>query len=221
MRDGCLLPLAEIDSFVAVQPDSVVVIDEAYVDFGGASAIPLTTSTEPAGGADTVQVALAAGLRVRLRRRPCGSDRGAGARQEQFQFLSAGPAGDCRCGSAYEDREYFEKTCRAVIASRAKLTAELQTLGFEVLPSAANFLFTRLPRHDAQELALALRQRSIIVRHFKLHASSSFCELPLAPTGSARRWSRHCGNTEEALTRAAGFDSEQPPSDSGRMKKSP
>jgi histidinol-phosphate aminotransferase len=70
--------------------------------------------------------------------------------------------------AAMADREHFETTCQAVIRSREILTSQLQALGFDVLPSAANFIFTRHPAHDAAQLAVALRSRSIIVRHFKL-----------------------------------------------------
>jgi histidinol-phosphate aminotransferase len=66
------------------------------------------------------------------------------------------------------DREHFETTRQAVINSREILTRQLQALGFDILPSAANFIFTRHPKHDAAQLAAALRSRSIIVRHFKL-----------------------------------------------------
>ncbi|MBV5345971.1 MAG: aminotransferase class I/II-fold pyridoxal phosphate-dependent enzyme, partial [Rhodoferax sp.] len=70
--------------------------------------------------------------------------------------------------AALEDNQHFEATRQAVINSREHLSAELRTLGFDVLPSAANFLFARHAQHDAAQLAMALRQRSIIVRHFKL-----------------------------------------------------
>ncbi|MDD5331092.1 MAG: aminotransferase class I/II-fold pyridoxal phosphate-dependent enzyme, partial [Sulfuricella sp.] len=69
--------------------------------------------------------------------------------------------------AAMEDRAYFEETCRKVIASRTRLVADLTALGFDVLPSAANFVFARHGGRDGAELAAKLRERSIIVRHFK------------------------------------------------------
>ena len=62
---------------------------------------------------------------------------------------------------------YFESICAKVVATRTRLVAAMQTLGFEVLPSAANFIFARHPAHDGAALAAALRERSIIVRHFR------------------------------------------------------
>ena len=69
--------------------------------------------------------------------------------------------------AAIDDREHLETTRRAVIKTRAQLVADLAGLGFAVLPSAANFIFARHPQHDAAQLAAKLRERRIIVRHFK------------------------------------------------------
>jgi histidinol-phosphate aminotransferase len=77
------------------------------------------------------------------------------------RFAIAGAA------AAIEDRTYFEDTCRKVITTRTRLVEELVAMGFEVLPSAANFVFARHGQHDGAELAAKLRERSIIVRHFK------------------------------------------------------
>ena len=76
-----------------------------------------------------------------------------------------------------EDREHFEQTRQAVIRSREALMKELAALGFEVLPSAANFVFARHPRRDAGELAAALRSRSIIVRHFRQPRIEQFLRI--------------------------------------------
>ncbi|MEY3747673.1 MAG: hypothetical protein RL194_1132, partial [Pseudomonadota bacterium] len=69
--------------------------------------------------------------------------------------------------AAMEDREYFEATCRQVIDSRERLIASMRKLGFEVLPSGANFIFARFPGRDGAELAASLRERNIVIRHFK------------------------------------------------------
>ena len=79
--------------------------------------------------------------------------------------------------AAIEDEAYFEQCCNAVIATREKLSAELRSLGFEVLPSAANFIFARHPQRDAAEMAKALREKSIIVRHFKLPRIDQFLRI--------------------------------------------
>jgi histidinol-phosphate aminotransferase len=76
-----------------------------------------------------------------------------------------------------EDTEHFERSRQAVIASRQALTAGLTQLGFDVLPSAANFVFARHPQHDAAQLAQALRAKNIIVRHFKLPRIDQFLRI--------------------------------------------
>jgi len=81
--------------------------------------------------------------------------------------------------AAYEDRAYFDATCAKVIASRERLNAQLAKLGFEVLPSAANFVFARHPQRDGGELARALRERSIIVRHFKAPRIDQFLRITI------------------------------------------
>ena len=70
--------------------------------------------------------------------------------------------------ASFEDHDHFDRSCKAVIATREKLVREMKSLGFEVIPSSANFIFARHVSHDAEMLALALRQQSIIVRHFKM-----------------------------------------------------
>ena len=80
---------------------------------------------------------------------------------------------------AFEDRAYFEETCRKVIASREVLVEQLTAKGFEVLPSAANFIFARHPQQDAAELAARLREQGVIVRHFKQARIAQFLRITI------------------------------------------
>jgi len=88
--------------------------------------------------------------------------------------------------AAMEDEAYFADCCRQVVATRDRLTADLGALGFTVLPSAANFIFARHPQRDAAELAKALRERSIIVRHFKLPRIDQFLRITVGTDGECR-----------------------------------
>ena len=81
--------------------------------------------------------------------------------------------------AAFEDRAYFDETCGKVIDSRQRLVGELSTRGFEVLPSAANFIFARHPQHDASELAAKLREQGVIVRHFKQERIAQFLRITI------------------------------------------
>lgn len=175
---GCLVPLAEIERLLRVNTDSVVVIDEAYVDFGGESAIPLTARYPNLLVVQTLSKSRSlAGLRVGFAVGHADLIEALERVKNSFNSYPLDRLAIAGAVAAYEDREYFEKTCKAVIATREKLTAELKALGFEVLPSAANFIFARHPQHDAEKSALALRQRSIIVRHFKLPRIDQFLRI--------------------------------------------
>nr|MBF0683143.1 aminotransferase class I/II-fold pyridoxal phosphate-dependent enzyme [Pseudomonas sp.] len=81
--------------------------------------------------------------------------------------------------AAFEDRDYFRQTCQKVIASREAVIAEMTALGFEVLPSAANFIFVRHPQRDAAALAAGLREDGIIVRHFKQPRIDQFLRITI------------------------------------------
>jgi histidinol-phosphate aminotransferase len=81
--------------------------------------------------------------------------------------------------AAYEDQAYFEATCAKVIASREQVAQALVTMGFDVLPSAANFVFVRHPQHDAATIAAALRAQGVIVRHFKLPRIDQFLRISI------------------------------------------
>ena len=85
-----------------------------------------------------------------------------------------------------EDKAHFEQTRQAVMKSREALVRDLAALGFEVLPSAANFIFARHPRRDAGELAAALRSRSIIVRHFRLPRIEQFLRITVGTDAQCR-----------------------------------
>ena len=175
---GCLVPLAEIERLLQSNRDSVVVIDEAYVDFGGESAIPLTVSYPNLLVVQTLSKSRSlAGLRVGFAVGDADLIEALERVKNSFNSYPLDRLAIAGAVAAFEDRAYFEQTCQAVVATREKLSGELQAFGFEVLPSQANFIFVHHPQRDAQELALALRQRSIIVRHFKLPRIEQFLRI--------------------------------------------
>lgn len=175
---GCLVPLTDIEGLLQANPDSVVVIDEAYVDFGGESAIPLIARYPNLLVVQTLSKSRSlAGLRVGFAAGYVDLIEALERVKNSFNSYPLDRLAIAGAAASYEDREYFEQTCKAVIDSRGKLVVELKALGFEVLPSAANFIFARHPQRDAQETALALRQRSIIVRHFKAPRIDQFLRI--------------------------------------------
>ena len=165
---GQLLPLSEVERLVAAHPQSVVVIDEAYIDFGGETAIALVTRYPNLLVIRTLSKSHSlAGLRVGYAVGHTDLIEALDRVKNSFNSYPLDRLAIVGAAAAIDDREHLEKTRHAVMASRATLIAGLETLGFAVLPSAANFIFARHPQHDAAKLAAQLRERQIIVRHFK------------------------------------------------------
>jgi histidinol-phosphate aminotransferase len=166
---GRALPLGAVEQLLQSQPRHVVLVDEAYVDFGAESAIGLIARYPNLLVVQTLSKSRSlAGLRVGF---------AAGARhliealervKNSFNSYPVDRLAIAGAVAAYEDTAYFEQTRCAVMQSREALTLQLRQLGFEVLPSAANFVFARHPAHDAAALAARLREHNILVRHFRL-----------------------------------------------------
>ncbi|MEW5770459.1 MAG: histidinol-phosphate transaminase [Pseudomonadota bacterium] len=177
---GRLLPLAEIERLLAGRPDVPVVVDEAYIDFGGESAIALVDRHPNLLVVQTLSKSRSlAGLRVGF---AVGHPDLIEALERVKNSFNSYPLDRLAIAggvAAMEDTEHFERTRQAVIASRERLAAELTGLGFEVLPSGANFVFARHPGRDAGELAAALRARSIIVRHFRQPRIEQFLRITI------------------------------------------
>lgn len=177
---GCLLPLEAIERLLQASPDSVVLVDEAYVDFGGETAIALVNRYPNLLVAQTLSKSRSlAGLRVGF---AVGHEDLIEALERVKNSFNSYPLDRLALAGAvasFEDQAYFEQTCDAVIRSREKLVAELKTLGFDVLPSAANFIFARHPQRDGAELAAALREEGVIVRHFKQQRINQFLRISI------------------------------------------
>lgn len=175
---GRPLPLAEIERIVAGNPEAVVVVDEAYVDFGGESAIALINRYPNLLVVQTFSKSRSlAGLRVGYALGHPDLIAGLERVKNSFNSYPLDRMAIAGAVASVEDEPHFRESCRRVIATREQLSADLAGLGFEVLPSAANFVFARHPQHDAGELALALRNRAVLVRHFKAPRIDQFLRI--------------------------------------------
>lgn len=164
---GCLLALSEIERLLNANTQSVVVVDEAYVDFGGESAVPLVNRYPHLLVVHTLSKSRSlAGLRVGYALGHEDLIQALIRVKDSFNSYPLGRVAQAGAMAAIQDQMHFEKTCRQVIQSRKKLVKELHGLGFKVLPSAANFILAGHPEHDAPALSASLRERNIVVRHF-------------------------------------------------------
>ncbi len=165
---GRFVPVAEIDRLLRANTASVVVIDEAYVDFGGESVVPLVQRYPQLLVTHTLSKSRAlAGLRVGYAIGHPDLIEALNRVKDSFNSYPLDRFAQAGAAAALEDDAYFKAMCGKVMVTKKKLVQELQALGFEVLPSAANFLFARVPGRDGGEIAAKLRERSIIVRHFR------------------------------------------------------
>jgi histidinol-phosphate aminotransferase len=165
---GTLVAVAEIERLLKTNTSSVVVIDEAYVAFGGESCVPLVKQYPQLLVTHTLSKSSAlAGLRVGYATGHPDLIEALNRVKDSFNSYPLDRFAQAGATAAMEDEAYFAAMCRKVIDTKARVVTDLQTLGFEVLPSAANFIFARFPGRDGAELAAKLRERSIIVRHFR------------------------------------------------------
>ena len=194
---GIPLPLSEIERLLSADPERVVVIDEAYVDFGGESAISLipkypnllvtgtfSKSRSMAGarlGFGVGQAELISDLtRIRYSTNPYNVNR----------MTAAAGLG------ALLDREYFEDNCKSIIENREWTAGELKRLGFTMTDSRANFIFAKSDAIGGEELYLALKERGVLVRHF---TGARICEYNRITVGSRDEMQILVDNIKEIL----------------------
>jgi len=175
---GIGLPREAIETLVAEHPDQLVVIDEAYVDFGAESAVPLVARHDNLLIVQTLSKSRAlAGLRVgfAVGQRPLIE-----ALERVKDSFNSYPL-DCLAlagaAAAIKDDAWFAETRQRIMANRQALIGALSGLGFEVLPSVANFVFARHRGHSGADLAARLRERDVLVRHFRKRRIEDFLRI--------------------------------------------
>jgi histidinol-phosphate aminotransferase len=185
---GIGLSFAEIDALIGEHPDQVVVIDEAYVDFGGTSAIPLVRKYPNLLVIQTFSKSRSlAGLRIgfAIGQRPliAALERV----KDSFNSYPVDRLALAGAVAAWEDRGWFERHRDLIVATRHRLAAALRGLGFDVLPSSANFLFVRHPHRSGADLIAELRSRAILVRHFPAKRIQDFLRISIGTDAECNR----------------------------------
>ena len=177
---GCCLEPEAIERIVETNPDSVVVVDEAYIDFGGTSVIGLINRHPNLLVCQTLSKARSlAGLRVGFAAGHPDLIEALNRVKNSFNSYPLDRLALAGAQAAYEDEDWFRQCCDSVISERERVTAALEGLGFEVLPSKANFVFARHPGKAGADLARGLREQGIIVRHFDKPRISDFLRITI------------------------------------------
>ena len=164
---GRELPLEKIRQLADIHKNSLIVVDEAYIDFGGESAVALVNDFNNILVIQTFSKSRAlAGLRIGF---AMGHPDLIDALNRVKNSFNSYPLDQIaiKAGcAAIKDESYFQQRCEQVINTRDYLSNMLSTLGFSVLPSAANFVFAKHASLNAEDISLKLREKGIIVRHF-------------------------------------------------------
>ena len=165
---GQAIPLTEIERLLKANTNSVVVIDEAYVDFGTESSVSLINQYDNLLVTHSLSKSRAlAGLRVGYAMGHASLIEGIERVKNSFNSYPLDRLAQAGAQAAIADQVHLKQTSQKVIDSRNKLVPELDALGFKTLPSSANFVFTSHPDLSGEELYQGLRDQKILVRHFK------------------------------------------------------
>ena len=165
---GVAIPLAEVRRLLSGNEDSVVVVDEAYVDFGGETAVALIAEFAQLLVVRTLSKSHSlAGLRVGYALGHPDLIEALVRVKDSFNSYPLDRLAIAGGVAAMDDVAWFQQTRELTLATRRRMVAGLQVRGFEVLPSSANFVFARLPGQDAAAIAAGLRTQRVLVRHFR------------------------------------------------------
>lgn len=164
---GIELPQSELRQILEANRDVVVIVDEAYVDFGGESALPLIREYPNLLVVQTCSKSRAlAGLRVGFAFGDANLIQALNCVKNSFNSYTLDRLALVGATAAVEDQAYFDAQRHKVMATRERTTEELQAMDFRVLPSKANFIFIAHPTVPAQQLFAGLREKGVLVRYF-------------------------------------------------------
>ena len=185
---GRLLALDAIERLLNKHPDAVVVVDEAYIDFGGQTAAILVNQYPNLLVTQSLSKSRSlAGLRVGFALGQAHLIEALERVKNSFNSYPLDRLAIPAAIAAFEDQDYFEATCNKIIDSRNQVTQTMQALGFNVLPSAANFVFATHPDMEAETLANQLRDEAIIVRYFNKPKIDQFLRITIGNDDENRR----------------------------------
>ncbi len=177
---GIALSINEVEKLATRNPDSVIVVDEAYVDFADDSAVRLINKCPNLVVTQTLSKSRSlAGLRVGIALANAELIEGLERIKNSFHPYALDSLAIAGAAAAFEDHEYLKTTCKKVNATRERVTQRMQKMDFTVLPSSANFVFATHKNVSAEKIFFALRERNIIVRYFDKPRINEFLRVSI------------------------------------------
>jgi histidinol-phosphate aminotransferase len=177
---GRQLELDSIKSILDNNPNKVVIIDEAYIDFGGTSAVGLIREYPNLLVVQTLSKSRSlAGIRVGF---ALGHEElidGLNRIKNSFNSYTIDRVAAVAAVEAMKDEEYFKECTSRIIKTREKVSEELSEIGFNVIPSKANFIFAGHPRYPAAELFVKLREKGVLVRYFNKDRINNYLRISI------------------------------------------
>jgi len=175
---GIGIGLENIEEILTKNPNNLVVVDEAYIDFGGKSAVELIGKYENLLIVQTFSKSRSlAGMRIGYAIGNKNLIEGLIRVKDSFNSYPLDRLAQAAGKAAIEDTEYFEDTCEEIIKNREWTVSELKVRGIETLPSMANFIFVKL--EDAEKIYMKLKEKKILVRYFKNPIIDSYLRISI------------------------------------------
>ncbi len=169
-----------VEKILNYNQDSVVVIDEAYVDFGGTSSIPLIDKYENLLVTGTFSKSRSlAGLRIGFAIGSKALIDVMEAVKNSYNSYTVDSLSIEMGAASIEDDEYFKSTCKKVIKTRERVTLELEKLGFDVLDSQTNFIFATHNKHNMKSLFEYLKTQKVFIRYFSLPRIENYVRITI------------------------------------------
>ena len=177
---GRIIGVDDIEKIVCSNPDHVVMIDEAYIDFGGESCLPLAGKYENLLVCQTFsKFRSLAGGRLGFAIGSPGLIEDLDKMKYSTNSYNINRLTMAAAIATIENHEYYVNNSRKIQENRAYTVAELNKLGFETLPSMANFIFTCCPRMEGGAFYRALKAKGILVRHWEKAAIADWCRVTI------------------------------------------
>jgi histidinol-phosphate aminotransferase len=185
---GISLELEQIETLLGKHPNKVVVVDEAYVDFGAQSAVKLLERWPNLLVVQTMSKSRGlAGLRVGYALGSRESVQALMRVKDSFNSYPLDRLAQAGAIASIHADAYFRKTCQLISTTRDELTEQLRSIGFSVLPSKANFIFATHGHEPALRLVARLREHSILVRHFDLPRIDNYLRISIGKPADSDR----------------------------------